>query len=98
MEGMKHDQGKIDYSLLPKGVIEELGKVMTFGAQKYAPDTWQQIENAKKRYFAAAFRHLNTWFDGEQNDPESGLMHLSHALTNIAFLIWFEKKEVKEEK
>jgi hypothetical protein len=90
MKGIKHDEKKIDYSLIPHGIMCEMAKVLTYGAEKYEPDNWKRLELPLKRYYAAAFRHLNSWFDGEEKDPESGLKHLSHAMTNIAFLIWFE--------
>jgi len=42
-------------------------------------------------------RHLNAWRLGESIDPESGLHHLKHALTNVIFLMWFElKKKLKK--
>ena len=36
-------------------------------------------------------RHLEAWRAGEKVDKDSKLSHLSHALTNVAFLIEFEK-------
>lgn len=44
------------------------------------------VENGEQRYLDALYRHLNAFRLGETHDHESGLHHLSHALTNIAFL------------
>lgn len=44
------------------------------------------MENGEQRYLDALYRHLQAYRSGESHDPESGLHHLSHALTNIAFL------------
>lgn len=84
--GMKFDTGKLQYSLIPPETTQALAEVLTFGARKYAPDNWMLVENGEQRYLDALYRHLNAFRLGETHDPESGLHHLSHALTNIAFL------------
>ena len=86
--GHKDDDHKIRLDLIPPEVIMEIGKVLTFGAIKYAPNNWQQLPNFNRRYYAAALRHLMAWRMGEDFDKESGLLHLSHALTCLAFLTW----------
>jgi len=86
---MKFDAGKLRYSLIPPKATKELAKVLTYGARKYKPNNWQKVED-KTRYVDALYRHLEAWRADEKIDSESGLSHLSHALTNIAFLIYFE--------
>jgi hypothetical protein len=93
MSGIKYDEGKLRYSLVPPGVLKELAKVFTYGANKYKPGGWKDVE--PWRYEDALFRHLQDWREGIELDPESKLMHLSHALTNIAILIELTKKEIK---
>ena len=84
--GMKFDTGKLMYSLIPVETTQALAEVLSFGASKYAPDNWKLVENGEQRYLDALYRHLQAYRSGESHDPESGLHHLSHALTNIAFL------------
>jgi hypothetical protein len=36
-------------------------------------------------------RHMAKWYEGEENDDESGLPHLYHVLTNIAMLVEYSK-------
>ena len=93
--GMKFDNGKLLYSLIPPETTKALAEVLTYGAQKYAPNNWQLVENGEVRYLDALFRHLEAYRAGEQVDPESGLPHLSHVLTNVAFLHYLtqSKKE-----
>jgi len=86
---MKFDSGKLRYSLVPPRAMKEMAKVLTYGAKKYKPNNWQQV-NDTARYIDALYRHLEAWRSGEKLDGESELSHLSHALTNIAFLIHFE--------
>ena len=90
--GLKYDTGKLMFSLIPPETTRALAQVLTFGAQKYAPNNWQLVENGKDRYLDALFRHLDAYRSGESLDPESGLSHLSHALTNVAFLHYLDLK------
>lgn len=88
--GMKFDEDKLRYDLLPTAALEGLVNIVTFGAQKYGPENWKQVKNARNRYFAAAMRHMWAWFKGQTNDPDSGRPHLWHALCNVAFLAQLE--------
>lgn len=88
--GRKDDQSKNRLDLIEPQFIEGVGEVLTFGAAKYEPNNWQNVENAEDRYYAAAMRHLLAWRRGETVDPESGLSHLKHVATNIMFLLHFE--------
>ncbi|MEN6550212.1 MAG: dATP/dGTP diphosphohydrolase domain-containing protein [Armatimonadia bacterium] len=90
--GKKYDAGKDRWDLLPLGPVEDVVKILTFGAQKYGPNNWQKLEDAENRYFAAALRHLAAWRRGEKCDPESGLPHLAHAMCNLTFLAWKDKE------
>lgn len=85
--GMKFDGNKPDWALLPLNATEEVVKVLTYGAIKYAPDNWKKVPNAENRYFAAAMRHLVEHRRGEEIDPESGLPHLAHAICSLMFLL-----------
>lgn len=85
---VKHDDGKTPLALLPPVAIEEMGRVLGYGAKKYAPDNWRKVgDDWKSRYLSAALRHLFAYMRGEMIDVESGLPHLSHALCNLAFLV-----------
>lgn len=91
---MKFDSGKLRYSLVPPVAIEAMAKVLTYGAKKYKPNNWQKADDFD-RYTDALYRHLEAWRNGQEFDEESGLSHLSHALTNIAFLIWYDANRVR---
>ena len=91
--GQKDDKEKNRLDLIEPEFIEGVGKVLTFGADKYEPNNWQKVEDAKDRYYAATLRHLIAWRKGEKTDPESGLSHLDHVACNIMFLQHFEREE-----
>lgn len=93
---MKFDSGKLRYSLVPPVAVEAMAKVLTYGAKKYKPNNWQKAEDFS-RYTDALYRHLEAWRSGQEFDDESGLSHLSHALTNIAFLVWHDANKVRED-
>ena len=89
-EGMKFDNGKPDYSLLPFAAIDEVVKVLTYGAAKYDRFNWEKVEAV--RYQAATMRHFSTHMQGEKIDPESGISHLAHAICSLLYLLDFELK------
>lgn len=89
-EGIKFDQDKLDYTLLPWDGVEEIVKVLEFGARKYARDNWKYVDRAQTRYLAAAFRHIIAYNQGQTTDPETGLSHLAHAGCCILFLLSLE--------
>jgi len=83
--GSKYDEGKANFSLIPPETLEEIAKVFTFGAKKYGEYNWQHVK-PHQRYEAAAMRHIIADKKGEKLDPESGLTHLSHAITSLIML------------
>lgn len=92
-EGKKFDDLKTRLDLIEPEFIEQVGKVLTFGAQKYEPNNWQNVDDAENRYYAALMRHLLAYRKGEEKDPESGLSHLAHAACNAMFLLHFEQEK-----
>jgi len=94
--GMKHDQDKPRYDLLPATAIDELAKVLTFGAEKYAPNSWQNVEDGLERYRAALLRHTFAIQRGELYDEESGLLHSAHAMCCAAFIVELQIKNIKQ--
>jgi hypothetical protein len=91
--GRKFDAGKVDYTLVPWVGLEEVVKVLEFGARKYDRDNWQHVEGGMQRYQAAAFRHLIAYNQGEKADPETGLSHLAHAGCCLLFLLALETRD-----
>lgn len=89
--GTKHDAGKPRWSLLPEGVVSEVVHVLEFGAARYGADNWKYVADPCPRYYDAAMRHINAWWEGSQvNDPETGKNHLAHAICCLMFLLWMD--------
>lgn len=75
---VKFDDSKSSFDLIPPHALEELAKVYTFGATKYARRNWEKGMNWC-RIFAAIMRHSWAWMRGEDMDKETGLHHMAHA-------------------
>lgn len=90
-KGRKYDKGKLLWDLFPFDVAEGVVDILTYGAKKYDPNNWQNVETY--RYISALFRHLVAWLGGEELDKESGKHHLDHALCNLIFIRWQSKHD-----
>src|SRR5882757_9406224 len=75
-EGIKLDEGKLRFDLLPVKSLERLAEVYTIGAKKYTDRNW---EKGLKwgRVFAAMMRHSWKWWRGETFDAVDGQHHLA---------------------
>lgn len=82
-----HGALKIDLSLVPPSAIIAEARVMALGAKKYGPYNWREKTVSSRVYTAAAMRHILTWQDGEDTDPESGESHLAHARACLGILL-----------
>lgn len=89
--GIKHDDGKLPLSLIPKEAIDGLARGLQYGARKYAKHNWAKGMDWS-RVYDAGMRHMTAWNAGEDKDPESGLSHLDHALCCLAFLAAYESR------
>lgn len=92
-EGNKFDHDKPRHDLIPPEALTALGDVLGMGADKYGARNWEH-GMAWGRPYAALLRHLLAWWGGEDRDPESGLSHLHHVLTNAAFLVAYEARGI----
>ncbi len=89
--GGEKGQKDVQLHCLPWEALEQLGKVYSFGSDKYAD------YNFRKGYrwslsFDAMQRHLWAFWAGEEDDDESGLSHLAHAIWHGLTLLLFSRK------
>ena len=57
------------------------------GFCKYGRSNWRMAGVRASIYYDACRRHIGAWFEGEDNDPQSGLPHMSHALACLAIIV-----------
>lgn len=77
---------KVPISGMPVPVLLEAGLVKLHGDLKYGRYNWRDAGVRGSVYYDACFRHLAAWWEGEDLDPDSGIHHLSHAITGLAVL------------
>lgn len=85
---IKHDSDYMEkppMELLSGRVLEEVAQVLGFGAQKYSSWNWQSGFDYS-RLISGSLRHIMQFKRGENEDLESGLNHISHAICNLMFL------------
>ncbi len=88
---IKKDDNKYDPTMLTIEMVELVSKVRMFGAKKYARGNFKITGFKYTRSLAAALRHIFAYLSGEDNDPESGLSHLGHAICSIEHCIYDSK-------
>jgi len=84
-KGLRHNEGKLRYDLVPEFAQQEYVEVLTAGAKKYSDNNWKEGMRWSK-VIASLKRHLAAIERGEDNDSETGLLHSAHVMCNAAFL------------
>lgn len=77
---------KVPISTVPTGVLMEVALGMLEGARKYGRHNYRAIGVRGSVYYDAAYRHLATWWEGEDIDPDSGLSHITKAIASLVVL------------
>lgn len=82
----RKDQDKIpvgDIFYQFPNALEELAKVMHFGASKYGINQWPGTPDLMYRCNNCAARHALKRHKGEAVDEESGRLHIAHEIWNL---------------
>lgn len=77
---------KAPLSVVPMGVLVEIGVGMLEGTAKYGRHNYRCAGVRESVYFDATMRHLIAYWEGEDVDPDSGLSHLTKAMCSLA--VW----------
>lgn len=82
------------FTIIPQDVLRDVARIFTFGATKphdalradvvpdanhLAPDAYVDAAPC----INAAFRHINSYLQGEPVDDETGISHLAHAIVRL---------------
>ena len=89
---LKFDDGKLPFHLLSTEAMNQTAAVLAFGAEKYAEHNWRK-GFAWSRPLSAAMRHITAFNAGEDKDPESGIDHLGHVMSNAMFLSYIMREK-----
>lgn len=89
-QGLRFNDGKIRYDLMEPYAQQELARVFTFGANKYAPNNWLKGMDWTK-CLASLKRHVAAWEMGQDFDDETKCFHMAHAAWNALALVTYTK-------
>lgn len=88
--GLRYNKNKLRYDLLDPYAVEQLVKVFTLGATKYAPRNWEKGMSWTS-VVASLKRHVAEFEKGNDFDDESKLYHMAHAAWNAMCLVSYYK-------
>ena len=80
-------QTNTPFHVLPWRVVLEMALGMMEGGRKYGRHNYRKIGVRASVYFDATIRHLADWIAGRAIDHESGLSHLTKALSSSQVLL-----------
>ncbi len=78
--------GKAPLSVIPQQVLFEVGLAMMEGGRKYGVANYRKAGVRNSVYYDATMRHLMSWWEGQDLDPDSGLSHVTKAITSLMVL------------
>lgn len=77
---------KAPLSALPIRVLWRVGLAMLEGAAKYGRHNYRAAGVRASVYFDAGMRHLLQWWEGEDDDADSGLNHIDKLIADLMVL------------
>jgi hypothetical protein len=77
---------KVPFSTIPSPVLGEIGLGMLEGARKYARHNYRIAGVRASVYYDATWRHLTSWWEGQDIDPASNISHVSKAIAGLIVL------------
>jgi len=98
-EGLKFDDLKLDWSLLPLEFVEDMVPVFALGEERYTYENWRKDfgPNYQRRFIAALKRHLREVEKSgplARNEKDGDVYHLAQIAWNALALLHHAKKSV----
>lgn len=78
---------KVPLHLVPPVATHYTALAFADGAKKYGPYNWREKRVSTSVYIAAAKRHLDAFWDGEDVSADAGVHHLGHVMACCAILL-----------
>lgn len=88
VENPKEAIGQTKPSLhhVPPRVLLEVAQAMMEGSEKYGIYNYRKAGVHYSTYYSSTFRHLISWFEGNDIDEDSGLSHITKAIAGLVVL------------
>lgn len=77
---------KAPMSTVSAAVMAEIGVAMLEGAAKYGRHNYRAVGVRSSVYYDGTMRHLMSWWEGEDLDPDSQMSHITKAITSLVVL------------
>lgn len=77
---------KAPMSTVSSAVLAEVGVAMLEGALKYGRHNYRGVGVRASVYYDATMRHMFSWWEGEDQDPDSGMSHITKAIASLVVL------------
>lgn len=77
---------RIPYSCVPANVLAEVAVAMAEGAKKYGRHNYRVHGILASVYYNAAIGHQKSYWEGEDNDPDSDVHHVTKAIASLVVL------------
>lgn len=77
---------KVPMHLVPPSAKIALAEAFADGARKYGPYNWREKKVSASVYIAAANRHMDAWWDGEEVSSDALVHHIDHAMACLAII------------
>ena len=84
--GLKHNQGKPDYTHLSKAGLDLIAGVFEAATNKYPRDNWRKGISFRAS-IAAMHRHLKAFEEGEDLSEDYHLNHIAHLGADVLILL-----------
>ena len=78
---------KVPMSVIPANVMAEVAVGLLEGAAKYGRHNYRVAGIRASVYYDAAMRHMMSWWEGQDFDPDEKSAGLSHVTKAIASLV-----------
>ena len=78
---------KLPLHLVPPSATHYLAMAFADGAKKYGPYNWRDRTVSSSVYVAAAKRHIDAWWDGEDLSSDAKIHHIAHAMACMAIIL-----------
>jgi hypothetical protein len=91
--GLRFNDGKPRFDLLPPEALEALAAHYGAGAKKYADRNWER-GMAWCKCFASMMRHGWAWMRGEDFDPETGSHHMVAVAWNAIAIFTYHTRSI----
>lgn len=89
-EGVKYDEGKARFSLIPVMPLREVANLYAMGAKKYSDRNWEKGIKWT-RIYDAMNRHMTSWWAGETHDQVDRQHHLASVIWCALTLMEYER-------